>query len=265
MCRLPPRVRLLLLLPALLSARVALAADAPPSGYLGRAFDAQGEVLQYTEQHYLVPDGGTTRRLVLYRCADGAPFARKWVQGDLDDTMPAFELRDARRGYREGAQAAAAGVSVYAQAAAEAPERRAELSPPADGVIDAGFDAFVRRHWEALATGTALPLHFLVPSELRFLPFRVRRVDAAAPGAATFRLSLGTWYGFMAPHIDVSYEVATQRLSRFSGLSNIRDARGDNLQVRIEFPPTERRAQVDPAEVAAARAAPLDGRCGLRG
>ncbi len=62
MCRLPPRVRLRLLLPALLSARVALAADAPPSGYLGRAFDAQGEVLLYTEQHYLVPDGGTTRR-----------------------------------------------------------------------------------------------------------------------------------------------------------------------------------------------------------
>lgn len=259
----PLRAAALLLSLLCLSGRVA--ADVSPSGYLGRAYDAQGEVLLYTEQHYLVPDGGATRRLVLYRCADGAPFARKWVQGDLDDTMPAFELRDARRGYREGVHEVAAGMRVYAQAAAEAPERRAELVPPADGVIDAGFDAFVRRHWEALAAGTALPLHFLVPSELRFLPFRVRRVAVGAPDSATFRLSLGTWYGFMAPHIDVSYDAATRRLARFSGLSNIRDARGDNLQVRIEFPPTERRDQVDPTEVAAARAAPLVGRCGLRG
>lgn len=240
-------------------------AAAAPSSYLGRAYAADRGELLYTEQHFLIPDDAGTRRLVLYRCADGEAFARKWVRGDLDDAMPPFELRDARSGYREGAAPADRGLVVYAQPDAAAPERRADLVPPADGVVDAGFDAFVRRHWDALAAGSALPLHFLVPSELRFLPFRVRRVDADAPDAATFRLSLGTWYGFIAPHIDVSYDLATRRLRRFSGLSNIRDARGENLVVRIEFAPQDEQAEVDPATVAAADAAPLPGRCGLRG
>lgn len=75
-------------------------------------------------------------------------------------------------------------------------------------IIDAGFDAYVREHWTTLLGGKTLHVAFLVPSRREWMDFSVRRIDAsktAAQGAAVFRLRLGSWFGFMLPHVDVRY------------------------------------------------------------
>jgi hypothetical protein len=79
-----------------------------------------------------------------------------------------------------------------------------------------------------------------------------------------FRLSLASWYGFALPHIDVAYDRNSRQLRAYSGLSNIRDGSGHNLDVTIRFPATERRDNVSPAEVDRAEAMPLNGRCSVR-
>jgi hypothetical protein len=103
-----------------------------------------------------------------------------------------------------------------------------------------------------------------VPSQLRYLNFSAHLLnDRHADGADIrwFRLSLASWYGFALPHIDVGYDVQTRELREYRGLSNIRDAAGRNLNVRIRFPPSERRSDVTAAEVEHAAAMPLSGRC----
>jgi hypothetical protein len=47
---------------------------------------------------------------------------------------------------------------------------------------------------------------------------------------------LDTWYGFVAPTIDLLYASSDHSVRRFDGLSNILDARGRRQEVRIEFP-----------------------------
>jgi len=242
------------------------ATSAAISGYRGEARDGTGTLI-YVEQDF-VWDGGT-RRLTLYRCPDGQPFARR--QDDArggDPAAPDFSLDDAQTGYREGVRRNADGTrSVYVRMHRDGREKSAPLPTARHMVIDAGFDAFVRRHFDVLRAGITVPVAFLVPSHLKTINFKITRIDdarAAAHDEVAFRLELGSWFGFLLPHIDVRYDAQTRALRRYVGLSNLRDARGDNLKVSIDFPPAQARSDIPRTELAAAQRVALDGRCPLR-
>jgi hypothetical protein len=225
-------------------------------GYVGIARDPSTDAPMYEEHHLLRErDGRAQERLVLYRCVDGALFARKRVSYGDAPAAPDFVLEDGRFGYREGAGRAVGTRETWFRRDRDAAERRATIAPGANLVIDAGFDEFVRIHWERLQQGDALTVDFLVPSRLETLGFKLRRTGSESIDSApvsVFRLSLGGLIGFFAPDIDVAYRDRDRRLMRFEGLTNIRADRDANLVARIEFPPARERAAVADAEWAAA-------------
>lgn len=235
-----------------LTALPALAAET----WTGTAYFTDGGAPAYGEIHYLLGD----ERLVVYTCPDGRPFARKTIHEGSDAQAPDFSMLDARWGYREGVRGNGKEREIFVQRAPDQAEKSAPLNLPADGVVDAGFDSYVRRHWDALAHGDTLRFKFLVPSKRTFYAFDLARVDGASNAAwLTVRLSLGSWYAFLAPHIDVTYDRHTRRLLRFAGMSNVRDANLKNLDVRIEFPQAP--VVTTAAQVASARAQPLAKSC----
>ncbi|MDE2083913.1 MAG: hypothetical protein KGI64_03530 [Xanthomonadaceae bacterium] len=224
--------------------------------WTGSAYLADGGALAYRETHYLL-DGD---RFVVYTCPDGKPFARKTIHDAGDAQAPDFDMQDARWGYREGVRGRDGARTIYVQRAPDHAEKSTPLILPVDGVIDAGFDTYVHRHWDALARGNTLRFDFLVPSKRAFYAFDLRRIDAASDAShLTLRLALGAWYAFLAPHIDVTYDRHTRRLLRFAGMSNVRDAKLKNLDVRIEFPQAPVSATAE--QVDAARNAPLAKSC----
>lgn len=224
--------------------------------WTGDAYLIDGGSLAYRETHYLLDN----EHLVIYSCPDGRLFARKTIREVGNAQAPDFSLRDARRGYREGVRGADGTRQVFVERAPDQAEKSAPLDLPPGGVIDAGFDAYVQRHWGALAHGDTLRFRFLVPSKRAFYAFDLSRVDAASDAAhLTLRLALGAWYAFLAPHIDVTYDRHTRRLLRFTGISNIRDAKLKNLDVRIEFPQAP--VSATDYQVTAARTAPLAASC----
>jgi hypothetical protein len=237
--------------------------------YQGYAYASDDGRPLYREAHWLYGDSGIEHRLVIYSCPDGEPFVRKRVDTAPGTATPDVDLIDGRGGYREGVRTRDGRREVFAQADAHSPEHSAQLPlpPPPNAVIDAGFDAFIRQHWDTLSGSGVSPVQFLVPSELRYLDFSARVLrDSRADGADVrwFRLSLASWYGFVLPHIDVGYDAQTRELREYRGLSNIRDGDGRNVRVDIRFPPSERRTDVSAAQVERAAAMPLTGRCMLR-
>lgn len=229
--------------------------------YVGEARDPERDTLLYEEHHLLREVEGRRReRLVLYRCPEGAIFARKRVEYGGTASAPEFAMEDGRFGYREGARRKGNVLGAYVKMDASSAERSADVATTSRLVIDAGFDEFVRANWDVLQRGDALPIDFLVPSRLDVLGFKLRRIGAARIGdapASVFRLSLGGLLRFFAPDIDVSYRDRDRRLMRFEGLTNIRVDRKDNLVARIDFPPTRERVGVDEAEWNAAASAAL--------
>lgn len=246
-----------LLLFALLLALATPAALAANEHYLGTAYAPHGGAERYREEHWVLREGGQQVRLVLYRCPDGAAFARKWVRGGIDDPAPDFALFDQRDGYREGVSTRAGERYVYLQARAGAAMQSQKLPPVADPVIDAGFDAWLRAHWDP----PAAPLQFLVPSRLDWVPLQVQARDGSDRGERGFRLRLDAWYGFAAPPLRVTYDRETRRLRRFEGLSNLRDGNGGTQTVRIEFPADAISPPPSQQDLDTAAATPLTGRC----
>lgn len=244
----------------LLGAAVAQAGDTSFIGY-ARSLDT-GELL-YTETHLISHDAGIERRVVLYRCARGvAPFARKELVYDADRSAPAFTFADARSGFIEGLTREAGRLRVFSRGPKDVTTRAAVLAAPGPFVADAGFDEFVRGHWDELARGTALEVPFLVPSRLDTMPFRVRKVrDERIDGeiASVFRLSLAGPLGWFLPDIEVSYRDRDRRLARYRGLTNIRDASGALLEARIEFPEMDGSELI--GDAAAMRMQPPVARC----
>jgi hypothetical protein len=234
--------------------------------YQGCAYSVGGRLL-YRENHWLYTDNAVEHRLVVYTCPDGEPFVRKSVDTAPGAATPDVDLFDGRIGYREGVRTRDGRREVFAQADARSPERHAMLALPPNAVIDAGFDAFVREHWDTLSQAGLSPVPFLVPSQLRYLDFSARMLrDQQVDGGDVrwFRLALASWYGFALPHIDVAYDRRSHELREYSGLSNIRDGDGHNLSVTILFPPSERRSDATIADAEQAARRPLTGRCSLK-
>lgn len=253
---------------ALATLIAALAAPAAASLQFqeGLAHDPESGELMYREQHLLDhADGELRRRLVVYRCTDGTAFARKKVDYADSALAPEFSFEDVRLGYREGLRREGAAGTLWVRRDAVGGERSAPVAGGDALVADAGFDEFIRTRWQPLLEGEPVPLQFAVPSRLDAYEFTLRRRGAgevAGEPAEFFRLRLGGWLGWLAPHIDVAYGRDSRRLLRFEGLSNLRDDAGrEPLLARIDFPRPA--APAEPGKWQALAAEPLSA-CSVR-
>lgn len=257
----PARLRLLLPLALLVAAKTeASASDVQRQDAV--AYARTGDTVLYRESHWRYREDGGARRLVLYRCPDGRAFARKTVVERARAQAPDFDFEDARDGYREGVRSGPQGRVVYVRKGAKDAQRQRALVAPADGVIDAGFDASVRLHWDTLRAGRAVTQPFLLPSRMAFMPVRLNpgpstRWNGIAAQRMTLRLD--RWYGFVAPTMQLTYASADQRLLEFAGIATIRDGEGRHQDVRIAFP--EPPAAADLHALKTAMATPLVTRC----
>lgn len=204
--------------------------------YVGLATDIEHGTPMYEEHHLL---RGRAERLVMYRCHDGAAFARKHVRYGANLLAPEFELDDVRFGYREGVQREGDALTAYVRRDSRSDVERAAVAVTPSLVIDAGFDELVRLHWDALQRGDSVRLDFLVPSRGRTYGFSVKRIgarDIEGEAASVFRLGLDGVLGWFAPDIEVAYRDTDRRLMQFEGLTNIRENRDDSFAARIAFP-----------------------------
>jgi hypothetical protein len=251
---------------ACLSNHPAIAANQTQDGYIeysGTAAAPHSMKYLYGERHVLrYSDGRLAERVVLYTCGNGAPFARKTARSApryASAFAPDFLLEDASTGLREGVRSADDGRSVFFRSNGAATERARPLPQKPELVADAGFDEFIRAHWQPLLQGKELPLHFLVPSRLEDLAFEVRHIRSGTfDGLPTevFRLRLAGALGRLMSPFEVSYDAGERVLLHYDGLSDLRDAAGNNIPAQIVFRPSDR-IPSDPAAMSMAQQAPL--------
>jgi hypothetical protein len=237
----------------LLSGLAVAAVSAPTDSfvsYFGTASAPHASTLLYGERHVLrYHDGQLSERVVLYTCNDGSAFARKTVSY-VDPLAPDFLLEDATNGLRQGIRSEARGRSVFFRADRADPEQSGPLAGVPELVADTGFDEFVRANWLRLMNGQPLQIRFLVPSRLKdyaFLAQHLRSEPLEGEPAEVFRLRLSGISGWFRGSIEVSYSAAEHVLLRYEGLSDLRDAAGDNFQTQIDFPLSARKPSSEQA------------------
>lgn len=221
------------------STALAQTVDASWLDVVGTARELGGVATLYEEHHTVDP--ATQQRIVSYR-HNGGEFARKTVDYRPSVIAPAFEQHDARRGEFVGARYRDGAVELGYRDSSKQPITWKPLSASKRPlVIDAGFDNFVRQHWQQLRAGDKVDFDFAVPSRGMAAHLVIERehhkhCDAKDQSsglclrvyAASYLVRI-----FFSP-LHLLYG-DNQQLLRFMGLSNINDTNGDGQLVRIDY------------------------------
>ncbi|UPG83843.1 hypothetical protein L2Y94_10775 [Luteibacter aegosomatis] len=248
---------------AMAACSAAHAADTTTGHYTGVAYDPETSQVRYREEHWLTGNGKARQRLVLYRCPDGRPFARKLVRYTGTAWVPDFEYEDARSGHRESVKVEGERIIATVSHDADKSPRTGSVALHADTVVDAGFDDFVKAHWSGVSNPKGMTVRFVVPSRLDDLRLVIRpdATSTGSPSVRQFRMTLDGWLGAFAPTVSLAYTEADHRLIGFEGPSNIKSDDGKNRKVRIVFPSSDDRPPVSPDEIASLRVQPLVTSC----
>jgi hypothetical protein len=221
--------------------------------YAGDATPRGGGALLYHEIHYV--DGA--RHVVSYQCPDGKPFARKVLKSGADPMRPDVTYEDARQGLHEDVHASGNKIDIRVKRRG-GDDQAKTIEVPSGAVIDAGFDAYIRTHWDSIGTGASVP--FLVASRFRFYNVQITG-GKVSNGKRQLAMKLDTWYAFAVPTIDMTYGADDHLLLRYEGMGTVRNAKGKGIDVRIDFPATGRAMGLPSSAVDDVLRAPLDGTC----
>lgn len=206
---------------------------------VGYAYDKHTGQFLYSESHREVMENGrVVKNTIAYKDGEGKLFAEKYIDFQESLVMPYFYLVNTQTGHVEGARGNKSDnlLKVHFRQLSDAPIREASVETPLNGIIDAGFDRFIEQNWTALTKGEILEREFLIPSQLDFYTFEIRKIEAELDGELAFQLGVKSLFlqMFVSP-VLVYYDAQTRSLLRYEGVSNIRNGDGENFDVRIEF------------------------------
>lgn len=208
-------------------------------GTVGNAYDLKSGELLYRETHCVGGDG--LDREVLYQDVNGKLIARKLLDYSSGFITPSFVQHNyySNESIEVGLEQGAVSMAVIDLD--DRSDTKAAVEQPGVGspvVIDAGFDGFVRQHWDELVAGATREFQFPFAKRQSLVDLRIQPLSCSYQTKTDqcFRLDLANWLLRVAVKpIELGYDVESRRLTRYRGLSNIGDADGNGLEVDIRY------------------------------
>jgi len=219
-------------------------AEATDRKRVGYAYKIDSKELLYTETHNEIwKDGLIVSDKVVYRDAQGNVFAEKQVDFRNNRFAPDFTLKNQRTGHLEAGSNKRDDYEIEFRPVDTADKKTEVVDLPSNAIADAGFDEFIIRNWDEIIAGKTLRRDFLIPSMFGFYDFRIYQSDVLEKENQKRRVinveSNNFFYRLLGAKTQLEYAYDEPSLKTFTGVSNMRDEEGNNLNVRIVFPPEE--------------------------
>ncbi|MEX1214289.1 hypothetical protein [Saccharospirillum sp.] len=207
-----------------------VAAETRTIEFVGKAYDVETSELLYTEEHRLEQEDGVPRQeTVRYITSNGDRLAQK----DMTywrPTRPAYQLTVTDPARTELVKPDDDGVSIESVESGTL-----EWSEDAASVIDGGFHYFIVDHFDTLLAGDTVDFQFLAPTRVRWLGLRVSPVDQIE-GQLVLELNVqNRVLSWVISDIELTYDIDTQRLLSYRGLTNLPKPGGGNYTANIEY------------------------------
>ncbi|SBS29909.1 hypothetical protein MAQ5080_01537 [Marinomonas aquimarina] len=207
-----------------------------PKTVIGEAYDSQSKQLLYVEKHRYV--GGNQHEVKYYNPA-GELFAEKLLRYGEYQQAPAFEQTNSLRGEWIKVSGDGDQLTVEYREKSDSVVFDKRIKVNEHLLVDAGFDRYVKLHWDALVQNQKREIEYLVPSRLTTVGFEVGRVECLSgtpEEAVCFAIAPTSWFVSLAVDpITVAYDPATQNLLRFNGRGNIASSSGKYQTVDIHY------------------------------
>jgi len=174
---------------------------------------------------------------------NGKQFAEKHIHYTENPATPSVKQIDSRSGEVRVATINQQNLELKYQASKKEKIQRTDIALAEVDVVDAGFDYFIRQHWDELQAGEVLPVNFASIAHQKVLPLRVRMLPVqkctddfnflqqhhcyfVEVDNALLRLVLG--------NIKLIYNEQHQ-LINFNGVVNIEDEKGSAQSASIRY------------------------------
>jgi len=194
---------------------------------VGEAYDIKNQSLLYREIH--CGKENDLEHSVFYQGVEGELIAQKTLDYKTGRLSLSFVQKNLHTGKIISVRLTDQEVSMSVQNMREQQPEKSNSEIVKSNlplVIDAGFDSFVRQHWDSLVSGNRKWFRFPVATRSSLMAFRVDSSTCSYDnnGDQCFRLELSSWlYRLLADPIELGYDSVHQRLTRYRGLSNIED------------------------------------------
>ncbi|WP_028669896.1 hypothetical protein [Saccharospirillum impatiens] len=211
-------------------ATVVVAEETRLSEFVGKAYDADSGTLLYTEQHSLeLVDGVPQQETVRYLTPDGDALAQKDMTY-WQPARPAYRLTVVDPQRTETVEPEDSGVTIESVESGFL-----DWSDAGNYVIDGGFHYFILDHFDTLLAGESVELQFLAPTRTRWLGLRLRPVEQA-DGRLLLELNVrNRLLSLVISDIELTYDIQSQRLLRYAGLTNLPKPGGGNYIANIDY------------------------------
>lgn len=204
----------------------------------GTAINPDTRETVYQEFHDISHNQHTVR----YEGKDGQVIATKALHYEQGYNTPLYQLNDLRFSRQTGSEWDK-GIFVIFRQEAGTKRHEKRVTPSTDLVIDAGFDHFIRSHWQELVDGKVIPFSFLLADPLLSLNMQMQSVNmndsAITEKHADYHYFLASsrnhFIGWAIPDIHIAYDNNEQLLRLYHGPSNITDNDDDRQTVFIRY------------------------------
>ncbi len=193
--------------------------------FTGEAYDLNTQAKIYTEHHLIDKRSSPHRQHVTYFSPDNTPLATKSLAFETAGYLPNFRFTDLRtqESIEARVEANRTGREITIQTADSGGKQREQIpiAPEGDSVADAGFNAFITSRWDRLRAGEVVRFEFLAVTRARFVTFRARQKQVDTE-SVIIEVAPENWlFRLLVDPILLTYDLATQRLMKYAGLTNI--------------------------------------------
>lgn len=171
------------------------------------------------------------------------PIAEKKINYQSNPAMPSIAQKDFRFGEIRQAALTNENVELHYQSSTQKKMGGAIIPIQKVDVIDAGFDNFVRDHWEELQSGKTLSVNFASMAHLKTLPLRIsaqpleKCINKAEKNASLFCFFVeidNAILRMLLGNIKLTYD-QQHRLHEFNGIVNILGEDQENQKAVIRY------------------------------
>lgn len=209
----------------------------------GTAYSVENGSIAYRELHYSSPEQPNASSRVEYMDPQGQLIVTKQLDFSHSQTAPALDQVDLRTRSRIFTRYENDLLHTGYQRSGDDPLRTGTVKPAANLIIDAGFDSYVRSQWLRLLGGRGVTAAFYVPSRLGTIMVSIAPVSreecADVQGEVLCLMikpaGLLRVVSWLVEPLRLAYDVESQRLLMFRGLSNLLDNAGQPQDVVVLF------------------------------
>ena len=214
------------------------AGTAAAQSFYGYAYDLKSGKYLYTEVHSPVVEGGKeVASTIRYYTPDGKEVGKKTLDYRADAFVPKFRFDLPGEGYAEAITANGENIELVKISGGK--EKRKVLKREGLTAADSGFNHAIQDNLNRLVKGEVVTFRFVVAGQLDSYRFKVSKVgDTSFEGKPAVKLLVqaDSLLKYLAPDLNLVYDLATRQLLEYRGVSNIHDpANGKAYNARIVY------------------------------